>query len=57
MAGPQLEQNGRPPRSDLPKFNWSRKLSGMHPLNWLPSRSSTTRLARLPNSGGISPLK
>ena len=28
----------------------------MHPLNWFPPRCSDSKLARLPNSGGISPL-
>ena len=28
----------------------------MHPVNWLPSRDRVCRLARLPNSAGISPV-
>ena len=47
-------QDGRP-RSDASLSGTSRKPSGMHPVNWFPPRRSHPRLARPPNSGGISP--
>ena len=49
-------QNRRSPRAELPISNWSNKLLGRHPLNWIPLRPKDFRLASLPNSGGISPL-
>ena len=49
-------QNWRPPKLELSISNRPDKPLGTHPVNWLKLRSSTSRLTRLPNSGGISPL-
>ena len=49
-------QNSRPPKSESPISNRPNKLLGTHPLNWFSPRYRSVRLARLPNSGGISPL-
>ena len=49
-------QNGRPPKSELIISNWSCNLVGKHPLNWLSLRYSLRSKARLPNSGGTSPI-
>ena len=51
-----MGQNRKPPTSDSSSSNRSKKLLGTHPPNWFPKRPSPIRLARLPNSGGISPL-
>ena len=41
------------PRSELSISNWPNKLLGTHPINAL---ATAVRLARSPNSGGISPV-
>ena len=54
--GAWLQQKGRPPSLDV-LDNWSSRLPGTHPLKSFSWTHSPLRLERLPNSGGISPLK
>ena len=47
-------QNRRLPRFTYSISTWPDKLLGTHPLNRLLSKSRSSKLPRLPNSGGIS---
>ena len=49
-------QNRRLPRFTYSISTWPDKLLGTHPLNRLLSKSRSSKLPKLPNSGGISPL-